>query len=301
MSIARKIILTGIVMAVFWLVVITNFNGSANFAMANSNPGTNISFASSTYWAWNDVLGWFNFHDTHNIIVDQYGLAGYASSSVGDISLDCATTRAGNICGASNYRALNDGNGNLSGWGWNDVAGWISFCGGASSTDCPGTLSNYQTIINPNNGNFSGWAWNDAVGWISFNCSNVPGSCATSQYSVITTWIATSTSGYFESTTYDTGISGGAQLNSFFWNGSQPIETWVDFQFAGSNSSGGPWNYAGPSGAGSFYTAGPGVPSLVDYGLYNNYRYFRYKAVLHSDPSERYTPRIDDLVMNWSP
>ncbi len=269
-------------------------------AMADSSAGTNIRDSAGNYWAWNDIMGWMDFHDTHTIIVGPYGLTGYASSSFGEVSLDCHTTSIGNICGTSNYQVLNDGNGNLSGWGWNDQAGWISFCGGQGTSACPGLIG-YEVLANANMGIFTGWAWNDPVGWISFNCSNVPGSCGTSQYDVETTWVATSTTGYLESTTYDTGIIGGAQINSILWKGSQPAGTSVNFQFAGSNATSGPWNYTGPSGSNSYYTTGPAVPLPVDYALHNNQRYFRYKVQLVSDQAQRNTPRVDDVIVNWSP
>ncbi|TSC60129.1 MAG: Polymorphic membrane protein [Parcubacteria group bacterium LiPW_15] len=262
--------------------------------------GTNISSSAGKYWAWNDVVGWINFYDTQSIIVGPYGLTGYASSSFGEVSLDCNTTPIGNICGTSNYQVLNDGNGNLSGWGWNDQAGWISFCGGQNTSACPGTVG-YEVLVSAGTGIFTGWAWNDLVGWISFNCSNVPGSCTTSQYDVETTWVATSTSGFLESTTYDTGIAGGAQINSVLWKGSQPAGTSVGFQFAGSNSSSGPWIYTGPSGTNSYYTVGPSISLPVDYALHNNQRYFRYKVQLVSDQAQRNTPRVDDVIVNWSP
>ena len=151
-------------------------------AMADSSAGTNIRDSAGNYWAWNDIIGWMDFHDTHTIIVGPYGLTGYASSSFGEVSLDCHTTSIGNICGTSNYQVLNDGNGNLSGWGWNDQAGWISFCGGQQTADCPGTIS-YKVNVNLTTGYFSGWAWNDAIGWISFNCADA-GLCGVADYKV---------------------------------------------------------------------------------------------------------------------
>lgn len=271
-----------------------------HIARANSDPGTNITFAAGTYWAWNDIIGWMDFHDTHTITVGITELTGYASSSVGEISLNCNSTSIGSICAASNYQVLNDGNGNLSGWGWNDQMGWISFCGGLNTAACPATTTSYNVQIDTLTGVFSGWAWNDLVGWFSFNCSALigaggPGVCGTSQYDVETTWVATSTSGTLESTTYDTGASGGAQLNSFTWKGSQPAGTRVDFQFAGSNATSGPWTY------GSVYTVNQNTPQPVDYILHNNYRYFRYKATLYSDQAQRNTPAVEDVILNWSP
>jgi hypothetical protein len=265
-----------------------------------ASAATNISGAANERFAWNDVIGWIDFYGTDTVTVSSYKLAGYASSSAGDISLDCATTRAGNICGTSNYSVINDGLGNLSGWAWNDVYGWISFCGGQGTSDCPGNTA-YRVLINPNTGVFTNYAWNDVVGWISFNCSD-PGVCGTSDYKVKTSWIATSTSGTVISVVYDTGIAAGAQLNSFLWHGSQPVGTRVDFQFASSNATSGPWTFIGPDGtSNSYYTVSPGTSRALGYGLHTDKRYFRYKAVLFSDQAQRLSPRIDEVVVNWSP
>ncbi len=261
---------------------------------------TNISATSTEHFAWNDVIGWIDFYSTNTVEVGGAKLSGYASSSAGDVSLDCATTRSGNICGTSYYVVLNDGLGNLSGWAWNDTYGWISFCGGQNSNDCPGSTA-YRVLINPNTGVFSNYAWNDVVGWISFNCSD-PGVCGTSDYKVKTSWIATSTSGTVESSVYDTGIAAGAQLNSFLWHGSQPAGTRVEFQFASSNATSGPWTFIGPDGtANSYYTVAPNTSQSIGLGLHTNVRYFRYKAVLYSDQAQRLSPRVDDVIVNWSP
>lgn len=263
------------------------------------NASTNISSAPSEHWAWNDVIGWINFYETNTVNVTSQKLTGYANSSAGDISLDCETTRSGNICSQSNYKVLNNGMGDLSGWAWNDTYGWISFCGGQGTPDCPGTNS-YRVLVNPSTGVFTGWAWNDILGWISFNCSNTNG-CGTSDYKVITSWYATSTTGFLESSTFDTGVSGGAHLNSFFWRGSQPVGTSVRFEFAVSNSSSGPWTFLGPSGSGSYYVVGPNTPQTLDYSLFSNYRYFRYRVTLVSNQAQTETPRVDEIVINWSP
>ncbi len=266
---------------------------------------SNISRQSAEHWAWNDAIGWIQFNTTAsypemtvNVISAQ--LQGYASSSAGEISLDCTTTSAGDICGQSSYKVINDGMGNLSGWGWNDNYGWISFCGGQSSGNCPGTIA-YRVLIDPNNGDFSNYAWNDVLGWISFNCAD-PGVCVGSSYKVKTSWLATSTSGYVDSSTYDTGVTGGAQINSIIWRGNQPAGTSVKFQLAGSNSSSGPWSFSGPDGTvNTYYSAGSGTPIPTDYVLYNNKRYFRYRMTLVSNQAQTASPQVDEVIVNWSP
>jgi hypothetical protein len=274
--------------------------GIVAFVPRSAFASTNISPNTTQHWAWNDALGWIDFYTPNTIMVSATGLTGYASSSAGDVSLDCHTTRIGNVCGTSNYQAVNDGAGNLSGWGWNDVIGWISFCGGLSTSNCPGTI-HYQTYIDQY-GNFQNYAWNDAVGWIDFNCDNIAGACNTSNYEVSDSWAPTSTTGYLDSTTFDTGSVSGAQLNSMSWSGSLPGGTAIGFQFAVSNSSSGPWSFIGSGGtSGTSYTASPNTPITLSYSLFSGFRYFRYRTILTSNPTQSATPRVDEVFVNWSP
>lgn len=285
---------------IFFFLIITFLNVLVLSNIAES--ATNISSSTTAHWAWNDLVGWMDFYNTQTVTVLSDKLKGYASSSVGDISLDCSTTENGSICSQSDYRVTNDGSGNLSGWGWNDAYGWISFdCnnnGGCGSG--PGS-STYRVYIDAN-GNFRNYAWNDAMGWISFNCLD-PGICATSNYKVLTAWTATSAISYLDSSTYDTGSTNGAQLNSVLWHGSLPAGTAVRFQFATSNSSSGPWTFVGTDGTSNTYynSTGPDVSLTLDYTLHNNYRYFRYRVTLVSDQTRTLTPRVDEIIVNWSP
>jgi hypothetical protein len=242
-----------------------------------------------------------DFFNTNTITVGVHGLSGYASSSVGDISLDCATTRIGNICGASNYQVTNDGGGNLSGWGWNDAYGWISFdCHNPVGTGCG--VSAYQVSID-SSGNFSNYAWNDLVGWISFNCTNT-GGCGTSNYNVVSTWVATSTSATLDSSTFDTGVAGGAQINAVTWTGTLPSpanNSYVGFQFAVATSTAGPWNYLGyDATSNTWYVTNPSVTKSVDYVLHNNFRFFRYRVKLVSNQAQSASPLITGIYVNWS-
>jgi hypothetical protein len=289
-----------------WADTMVTFKSASGSSGACGGGGGNISTSTTAHWAWNDAIGWIDFCNTGTVNVDATGLIGYASSSVGDISLDCATTRIGDICGTSNYQVTNDGSGNLSGWAWNDEYGWISFDCSNGGTGCG--ASSYQVVIDPD-GDFSNYAWNDIVGWISFNCdqsySGGGNTCGTSNYKVQSTWIpagATSTSGYVDSTTYDTGVANGAQINSFLWHGDKPVGTAVRFQFAVSNSSSGPWNYVGTDGtSNTYYSTNPDVSLKLDYELFNNFRYFRYRVTLYSDAAQTLTPRVDEVIVNWSP
>jgi hypothetical protein len=274
-----------------------------------ASAATNIS--STAHWAWNDSIGWMDFYSNLNVYVSSTATTtGYASSSARDISLDCATTRGGNICiTAANYGVYNPGSGKLTGWGWNDVYGWISF----DCNNVPGGCSSpYEVQIDPVSGDFSGWAWNDVIGWFSFNCKDPPpsGICGTSPYKVNTTWTATSTFGYLDSSTYDTGVAGGAELNSIVWQGPPlPNGTSVKFQIAASNSPSGPWNssnFVGYDGTSNTYypktgLGTPGTSIPLDYFLHNNQRYFRYRVTLVSDQAEQLTPTVNSIIINWSP
>jgi hypothetical protein len=277
-----------------------------------AHAATNISSSTTQHWGWNDSIGWLDFYNTNTVTVASSSLSGYASSSVGVISLDCHTTPPGsaNICSAGNgnYQVFNDGAGNLSGWAWNDTIGWVSFCGSACGV---GTVP-YRVTID-SGGNFRGWAWNDLAGWITFNCLDVGGSAycsGTSNFEVLTSWTATSTSGMLDSAIFDTGDVLGAQLNSVMWLGNLPGDispnNGVAFQLAVATSSAGPWNFVGPGGSTSTYDVwiggNPGMQvPLTTYAFYQNFRYFRYRIILTSNPSHTTTPRVDDVIVSWSP
>ena len=271
--------------------------GSGWLILYQVHATTNISANANEHFAWNDIVGWMDFYSTGTASVDSHGLTGYASSTAGDISLDCATTETGNICGTSSYQVSNDGAGNLSGYGWNDNIGWISFdCN--NNNGC--ASSNYRVYID-SQGAFQNFAWNDVAGWISFNCANT-GGCGASDYKVLTSWISTSTTGTLDSATFDTGSALGAQLNSIYWSGTLPASTEVKFQIAASNATSGPWSFIGPDGTDqSFYVTNPGVSLKLDYTLHNNKRYFRYRAILVSNKTQTVTPQVDQVRINWSP
>jgi len=264
--------------------------------------GPSIAFAAtnidSTYrYAWNDVIGWIDFYQTGNVNATSTQLSGYATSSVGYIALDCATSPNGDICATSNFRVSNDGSGNLTGWAWNDAIGWISF---DSST--AGSSYVYQVTISPSTGDFSGWAWNDIVGWISFNCLQ-PNICGTSDYKVKTVWRNVATSGNLTSSIFDTGASSGVAINTIMWQGNKPSGANVKFQIASSNSSSGPWSYFGPDGSDTtHYTpTDVNIPVQINLAHHSNKRYFRYKIFLESNASQTAGPRVDDVIINYSP
>ena len=315
---------------IFWIViaVLVAFALFLAFAGGGASAATNISATTAEHFAWDDVDGWWDFYNTNSVTVYSTRLTGYASSTVGEIALDCKTSPAGDICSTSNFGVCNgigphttDGTcpyassttGTLTGFAWNDTVGWISFnCDNSSHTggenQC--ATSNYSVTIDAN-GDFLGCAWNDVVGWISFNNT---GACSSAtSFKVNTAWRATSTVAYLNSATLDTGIAEGAALQSIIWQGSLPADTTVDFQIATSSSASGPWTFYGPNGSTADYyglacpsigAGGPGTvaqpnsPICVDRTI-GAARYLRYQVRLRSDRIQSASPRVDDIILNW--
>lgn len=279
------------------------FNGFLIGRLIKIKSATNID--STDRWAWNDISKWWDLYITNTVEVKNTKITGYASSSLGDFSFDCATSPIGNICGISDYKVTNNGDGDLAGCAWNDNVGWTSFwCG---DYDCQGgnicALSNYRVTIDAN-GEFHGYAWNDAIGWISFNC-NEPALCGSSNYKVKTAWRRGAITGNLESAIFDAQTQG--ILNSILWQGSQPAGTCVKFQIAVATSSSGPWNYYGPGMTPNTYFGGscPGPNQTIkisgtDRAWVNNQRYLRYKVILESNVSGTQTPTVEDIILNWS-
>lgn len=272
---------------------------SAFFAFATTNIDSFYAYA------WNSVIGWIDFYSTGNVFVYSDRLTGYAASSAGYIALNCDSTPNGNICGgfSGNWKVSNDGDGNLSGWAYNDKIGWISFsCQNevASSTICV-NYPHYQVILS--NGDFSGYAWNDRIGWISFNCNDFGAGGCLVDYRVKTVWTAVPIEGNLISSIYDTEATGGVAINNIMWHGEQPIGTAVKFQIASSNNLNGPWEFKGPDGSSATYydPVNVGNPIQINLAHHNNQRYFRYKIYLYTDSTQTKTPQVDNVIINWSP
>lgn len=282
-----KFLVIGVSIIVCCLVL-----GAWDFAHASTN------IDSTNRYAWNDVIGWIDFYTTGNVNVVPAQLTGYAYSSSSYIALDCATSPNGNICGTSNFKVSNDGVGNLTGWAWNDAIGWISFDNVTAGSPYP-----YQVTVGVSTGDFSGWAWNDVVGWISFNCANTS-TCGTSNYKVNSSWRAVPINGSLDSSVFDTQVLGGTAFNSIMWQGYKPAGTSVKFQIAtDSTSTPATWNYLGPDGSSATYyePSDVGIPVLLNLAYSNNKRYLRYRIYLQSDISQTVTPRVDNVIINWSP
>lgn len=290
----------------FSLILIALLLGSSFLI---SQADTNID--STDHWAWSDATGWWDFYSTNTAEVSASSLHGYASSSIGEMALNCESTPNGDVCSTSDFKVINDASGNLSGCAWNDTIGWISF--DCADYDCQGgnicAESDYQVTIDAN-GNFQDYAWNDVEGWISFNCAN-NSSCGVSDYKVNTSWRAGKLTSYLSSSIINSG--GDVTLHSVIWQGSQPSGTSVDFQIAVATSTSGPWNYKGPDGTDSTWfgsecptagvsdpAAGPDKAICVGKEITVNKRYLRYKVRLQSNTAQSQTPVIEDIILNWS-
>jgi len=294
---------------------ILGFSGSTAF-------GVPTTIDPVDHFAWNDIIGWIDFYNTPGAIsISSSAMTGYASSTVGYIALDCATSpNPPADCAASfpNWKVTRSGSA-LSGWAWNDQIGWISFDCHNNPDDPSCIIVSYQVFMVGSE--FTGWAWNDVVGWISFNCSNTSTCVSGIDYKVKYS-SEFSADASLTSSTFDTGLAGGAVYNSIMYQGSKPTGTSVEFQLATSNCANGAtnapacsanvgWGGSKSSGDGAFLgydgtdstyysPLNANVPVAVNSIFHNNKRYFRYKVLLASDINREQTPRVDQVIVNWS-
>lgn len=79
------------------------------------------------------------------------------------------------------------------------------------------------------------------------------------------------------------------------WNATVPANTSLQFQVAGSNNVGGPFNFVGPDGtAGTFFTTSP-----TSLGQFYGLRYVQYKAYLATTDSTQ-TPALNDVTVCYN-
>lgn len=95
------------------------------------------------------------------------------------------------------------------------------------------------------------------------------------------------------SSVFDTGVAGGVAPNTIMWQGVQTSGK-VRFKISSSNSVTGPWSWAGQP----LKPPGPNIQMLIDKSQHNNKRYLRYKIILESSATT--SPKVDDLIINWS-
>jgi len=137
----------------------------------------------------------------------------------------------------------------------------------------------------------------------NINCTSTPDQI---------TLAATTSPGELISSILDTGVSGGAGFNSAFATGTWDGIGSVKIQIAFSNSVNGPWDYYAYLTSNAWSTSPNPDWSLVKELLENtslpfatigsaspqNERYIRYKVYLSTTGT---SPRIDDIIINWSP
>lgn len=304
---------------IFWVAVVITIILFGAILLTRPTGAATSNISPTNRYAWGDLAGWWDFYHYNGTGsaagVTSFKLIGSASSSLGDISLDCKTSPTGDICASSEYGICNgpgphsggacpngDASGILTGYAWNDNLGWISFCGNDS------LCSDYGVTIDAS-GDFHGWAWNDVTGWISFNCDGTGGPECANPYLVSTSWSPGAVaSGTIESAVFDTQLADGAKLNNIVWRGSKPGNSCVKFQIAVANSETGPWTYFGANSpvaatsTGGYYgesCVGAGTPIEVNYNL-GSFRYLRYKAFLLTNTGSTASPEVTDVILNWS-
>jgi len=136
--------------------------------------------------------------------------------------------------------ALSAGGTPLTGYGWSDNIGWISF--NCSNTSSCGT-SDYGFVVDPG-GNMSGYAWSDNIGWISANNADTAG-CPTAPCSAKISPADGSMSGWLKAIGNGGGWDGwislsgpgygpilgsGGTFSGYAWGST--VVGWVDLQYA---------------------------------------------------------------------
>ncbi len=137
---------------------------------------------------------------------------------------------------------------------------------------------------------------------LSANCSTIYAATTSdsAEFFIVSTLVANcdyASSGYIESSTFDTGSSQLA-YNWIKWTGVAPENTTIKFQLATSNQASGPWNYVGPDGtATSYYTNG--ARELINYNYHLDQRYIRYKLFLENNNSLQ-PPTLEEVIISYS-
>ncbi len=101
----------------------------------------------------------------------------------------------------------------------------------------------------------------------------------------------------------DVGIAGGATFNTIMWQGNKGTGD-VKFKFASSNCPNGEnnypacttgnWNWSGQP----LRPAGPNIQEFIPRDRGANFRYFKFKILV--DSADMVSPKIDDVIINWS-
>ncbi len=170
------------------------------------------------HWGWGENMGWADFNsNTGSVTVDTYYLMGYVRvEKAGWINLGDGTVGAGDHYGNDTYADFgvnNDGKGNLSGYGWSENLGWVSF----SSGEYP------RRVMVDEEGTFSGYAHAPKAGWVNFS------SRGSVEYRVTTEWNYRTISGRVEES--GTGLSG-VELTASGGEGSGSTDESGDYTIA---------------------------------------------------------------------
>lgn len=171
----------------------------------------------------------------------------------------------------------------------------------------------FDRISSPPKRQPSSLPWNNYAGIEDINASSTAG-----ELSLVTGQL----DGWLDSSTYDTGVPGGAAFNSIMWQGALGGggTTVVKFWLAAANcldgqsdppvcsqggwytSTSGDGAQVGPDGTqATFYQpSGPGVPVTISSIHHKNKRFFRYTIFLERS-SGATSPVVNDVIVNWSP
>lgn len=144
-----------------WCVILALGLGSpSGFAIAeNIDPNEDGS-----QYGWGENFGWVNAEPGGDggsgVQVNADRLTGYLfAENLGWISLSCQNTSS---CTTMEYGITNDGDGNLSGFGWSENGGWVNFA----------PASGGGVTIDPATGQFNGPVWAENAGWIHLRGSD---------------------------------------------------------------------------------------------------------------------------------
>ncbi|MCX6353624.1 MAG: hypothetical protein NTZ78_01825 [Candidatus Aureabacteria bacterium] len=110
---------------------------------------------------WGESIGWVNLRTAHaelkigsNILAGWIWLENCGWVCLGDghpLKVGHYTNR-----GACDWGVNNDGQGNLSGYAWSEVTGWINFS------------TSHSRLYLDETGQFYGYAWGENAGWMHF-------------------------------------------------------------------------------------------------------------------------------------
>ncbi len=149
-------------------------------------------------------------------------------------------------------------------------------------TDWSGGAFPNEVVIFPDN------RFSDST---SIDFTTIPGSISN------TTFV-----GILKSSIFDTRTSGAA-FNSIMFRGDLGDGA-VEIYMAVSDSPAGPWSYTAyhdSSPLGWTTTMYPNKSYSIWSGVYDNKRYIRYRVSLYQNPVTLNNPRVDDIIINWSP